>query len=99
MVRYIDAIKIIKDLQSEYHGMISDESLKIYKIIYRLNTEPTADVVEVKHGQWLDTDNFSFHKTPIYQCSVCKREVTDNYICLHKYCLHCGAKMDGGKAE
>lgn len=48
MARYIDVDKFIKDLQSEYHGMISDESLKIYEIIHRLGNEPTADVVEVE---------------------------------------------------
>lgn len=68
MARYIDADKFIKDLQSEYHGMISDESLKIYKIIHRLDNEPTADVVEVvrckeckywinKHGGFCQASN------------------------------------------
>lgn len=36
MARYIDANKFVKDLEDEYHGMISDESLKIYQIIQRL---------------------------------------------------------------
>ena len=57
---------------------------------------PIVDGDGVKHGRWFVTDSFDHHKTPIYQCSVCRKEVADNYINLHKHCLHCGAKMDEG---
>ena len=56
---------------------------------------PAADVDEVRHGFWIDTDRFDSFKTPIYQCSKCWKEVADNYIKYHKYCLHCGTEMDG----
>ena len=59
------------------------------------NFKNKSDFVEVKHGRWFETDRFDYYKTPIYQCSVCLREVADNYIILHKHCLHCGAKMEG----
>ena len=58
---------------------------------------PAADVEPVRHGRWYDEDGFDAHGSPIYRCSVCNRTVADNYISCHKYCLHCGAKMDGGK--
>lgn len=48
---------------------------------------------EVKHGKWIDTDTFDSNYSPIYQCSECYKEVADNYISCHKYCLHCGTKM------
>lgn len=54
-----------------------------------------ADVAEVRHGKWIDTETFDNHYTPIYQCSECWKEVADNYISNHKNCLHCGTKMDG----
>lgn len=55
---------------------------------------PTADVVEVKHGEWIK-------KHGIYVCSECDFTcpydvVGDNmeyWECL--YCRNCGAKMDG----
>ena len=50
----------------------------------------------VIHGRWLDTDTFDFHCIHIYQCSSYHKEVADDYISYHKYCLHCGAKMDEG---
>ena len=46
MSRYIDADKINAELMDEYHGMISDESMKIYKIMQMLDNAPTADVQE-----------------------------------------------------
>ena len=54
------------------------------------------NVKPVRHGRWYDTDRISTHKNPVYQCSVCMNEVEDHYIKHHKYCLHCGSKMDGG---
>ena len=46
-----------------------------------------ADVVEVKHAYWIEEGG----KVP--ECSNCRK------IFDHKgdYCIHCGAKMDGGK--
>lgn len=72
-----------------YHFVLGIESVMEY-----VDDLPIADVQEVKHGKWLDTDSFDNHKLPIYQCSVCLKTVADTYIKSHKYCLHCGARMD-----
>lgn len=61
---------------------------------------PTADVVEVKHGEWLDNiERVSSVGAGItkdyaigYKCSLCGR----TEICKEPYC-NCGAKMRGGK--
>lgn len=54
---------------------------------------PTADVVEVKHGEWTyDEQNECF------VCSECGLSALNNYRGLSvdsEYCPHCGAKMDG----
>lgn len=42
MARLIDADEFIKELYSEFHGMISDESLKIYQIIQRIDSAQTV---------------------------------------------------------
>ena len=59
-----------------------------------IDKEPAADVVEVKHGRWIDTGYHGYSKKPIFQCSECHGEVEDYFIKNHKFCLHCGAKMD-----
>ena len=48
-----------------------------------------------KHGFWIDMGVFDAHYQPVYQCSECNKQVADNYISCHKYCLHCGADMKG----
>ena len=99
MGRYIDAEKVKHRLfgvavSDDTYGMAISQGIDMaLKIV---NDTPTADVYEEVHGHWINTDSFDNHKTPIYQCAVCINEVADNYIHLHKYCLHCGAKMDGG---
>lgn len=45
MARLIDADQFIKELYSEFHGMISDESLKIYQIIQRIDAAQTVKSV------------------------------------------------------
>lgn len=98
MMAYIkleDAIEVCNKYKTLHKKENSRLGMGIVNDIYLdIDNLPTADVVEVKHGRWFDTDSFDHHYTPIYQCSVCRKEVADNYIDLHKYCLHCGAKMD-----
>lgn len=65
-------------------------------IYHMLKTLIAADVKPVQHGKWIDTDTFDFHCVHIYQCSNCGKEVADDYIDNHKFCLHCGADMSGG---
>jgi hypothetical protein len=45
MARLIDADQFIEELYSEFHGMISDESLKIYQIIQRIDAAQTVKSV------------------------------------------------------
>ena len=63
----------------------------IYNVI---KSAPSADVVEVRHGEWIETYNEMV-------CSKCHlppltKEVTNGTIeILTKYCPNCSAKMDG----
>ena len=81
MPRYIDANKIkltgltFEDVNNEIYFSLSD----IRKAIEQI---PTADVVEVRRGEWM-LDG---------RCSEC----LENPLTTHNtYCPHCGAKMDG----
>ena len=60
----------------------------------KVNAMEEVKAAPVRHGRWIETDYFDAHKVPIYECSACFQEVADHYIKCHKYCLHCGAKMD-----
>jgi hypothetical protein len=81
--RLIDADALNRALIEEYHGMLSDETLKIYQVIRILDECPTVDAVEVVHGRW-DRSGY---------CTVC-----DFWTCYcndYQYCPNCGAKMRG----
>ena len=72
------------------------ESLITVKHIDRVVVLPAADVVEVRHGEWVN-------KIGLYECSACGKtcpydvqaDVISYWEC--RYCPNCGAKMDGGK--
>ena len=60
----------------------------------------SADVVEVRHGEWLDrTRIIAGQRDYCFECSKC------GYIYWYQipfsfyYCAHCGAKMDGERKE
>ena len=103
MARYIDADKLIghlKDLIEECENPNVDTQPITYGTVLGLKgalsfaeTLPTADVVEVKHGEWVGGEFNNYSGEYEEQCSNCKkfsREYT------RPYCPNCGAKMDGG---
>jgi hypothetical protein len=67
-----------------------------------LDYVPTADVAEVKHGEWKPIVTQDSYLEPPYcdtcKCSVCEYEI-DVSETVYKYCPNCGAKMDGGKND
>jgi hypothetical protein len=54
---------------------------------------PTADVVEVKHGRWIERPYLMLSATKF--CSLCDSDYKMPYK-NYNYCPNCGAKMDGG---
>lgn len=92
MARYIDAEELtdeIKSLRVTIFGMdIFSDNAKD-SVLRVIDEQPTADVVEVKHGYWIEEGG----KVP--ECSICKK------ICVNKgdYCIHCGADMRGDKND
>lgn len=63
---------------------IRREMMAVRKII---ENQPTVDVQEVRHGEWLENDYGYCH------CSNCRYE-HDSPECITPYCPECGAKMD-----
>ena len=99
MPRYIDADKLIEEYKGNILTAQTDYAEGCRDIIEDIKNAPTADVQEVKHAHWIFTDHYGYYHTPIYECSNCQKMVEDNFIHIHKYCLHCGAKMDEEDGE
>ena len=100
--RYVNYDKLLE----ERHRLGLDETSKIHKVNafnQFIDRMPTADVAEVKHGEWISASPCGYYD---FYCSCCKEfAITyedSNYrerYHLTDYCPFCGAKMDGGKAE
>ena len=90
---YISRQAIIKYFNDEYHGMISDESLKIYQIIEIIRELPSVAIpsAEPQTGHWI------WQTEDIYKCSECGEDIhvkevmnKPQYIC----CPICGCPME-----
>ena len=100
MARYIDADKITIP-KGFFNG------LNTSKLLDWINKQPTADVVEVKHGEWKDKYGGKYHNK-LYVCSLCGEKALHGYYMnelyqvkdrqvLTDYCPQCGAKMKEGE--
>ena len=93
MSKYIELEKALEsiDLIAENDGEKFDKDSARYAI----QTTETADVQEVKHGEWLFIEDR-------FRCSVCDAAIpkvttacNKSFINeTYKYCRWCGAKMD-----
>jgi hypothetical protein len=98
MARYIDGDKL-KERMLKYYECLKErvkgrpykgDTLMDYEVVDMIedciDSVPTADVAEVRHGRWEDRDGKTW-------CSLCQ---ASNKQYKPPYCPHCGAKMDKG---
>ena len=100
----VDAISrqvVIKHLHNEYHGMISDESMKIYEIINMLKEQPSV-TPKPRKGHWIShrehCENLGVMPSGLgsyFWCSECDCGIDSNYFhrVNYNYCPNCGADM------
>ena len=92
MARYIDADKISSYIRENFSidkTKNADICFAFIDLMNWLDDQPTADVEEVKHGEWI----YFYDTKGIKRCK-CSECIT-SYGCLDTpYCPNCGAKMD-----
>lgn len=60
------------------------------------NSFPAADVVEMRHGRWMDAE--SDGGCTVWHCSACSCPVkTIGGYPIYRHCPMCGARMDKEK--
>ena len=89
MSRYIDADALLNAINQNIAEAHNERCAQILEAVLYA---PTADVAEVKHGEWLLGKYKCMDRSV---CSVCNAvyEGGDAW----NYCPRCGAKMDGEK--
>ena len=116
MAEYIEREVVIDEIESTtwYHincqkNLVegaAGEADALYKAtdIYNvIKSTPTADVVEVRHGKWIENQEpLGWCDVDCIECSVCHESwimdedsSIDDYECIWHYCPNCGAKMNG----
>ena len=91
MAEYIEREKLINELQHlPEQGELS--YLGIYDCV---NTIPTADAQEVKHGKWEQCFEDFREQIEGDKCSACGFEHYGSSVSHYHYCPNCGARMDG----
>ncbi len=86
MSKYIDREDLLKNLKR-----FAPEHLTPL-IVSLIEKQPTADVVEVRHGKWIDCVEKISGKIQI-TCSQCGRFLS--VYLPYNFCPNCGARMDG----
>ena len=90
MPEYIEREALL--LQIDLHGTnkfgMLDENIREF-----IKKQPTADVVEVRHGEWIAVSSSDMSIGKAFKCSKCQKMRYG--VRLPPYCQECGAKMDG----
>ena len=86
MPRYIDADLILPEMESKFD--MQELYLPVHFQKFIVDEIPTADVAPVRHGRW---ETGYFHDRV---CSCCLHPDNDLEERAHRFCPHCGAKMD-----
>lgn len=109
MPRYIDADalreKVLYHADTMNHAGNHEQAKAFNYCLCIIDDMPTADVVEVKHGEWIDGLDIPKEERERHPyvylhgeifCSVCYKEAyfdTDYGQQLFDYCPNCGTKM------
>ena len=97
MSKYINADKLCEDLMSRWEIADKEKEKEIQSIMADIVTpivvgQPSADVVEVKHGKWIRLPDGwdGVDEYERYKCSVCNQP---NSWGDTPFCRWCGADM------
>ena len=87
---YIEREALLKELELLAKYEYGERRQGILGVCATIRNKSTADVVEVRHGEWRYEGNYK-------ACSLCGTFVEWNTLGTShwKYCPYCGAKMDG----
>lgn len=89
MKEYIDRAVVKDEILSWAVCINHPELLSKEDTMYCIDSIPTADVMEVRHGRWIAFDP---KNTECKECSICGYLFARLYP--SNYCPNCGSRMD-----
>ena len=94
---YIEREAIEKAFAEEISTNYLDDYAKGFQAaLLAVMSIPTADVAPVRHGYWVEQENWATDDY-YYTCSACGEDYnTIDGTPDYNFCPNCGAKMDGG---
>lgn len=99
---YIERGALKNVLEAKADMAVGTPKEVFHHVAKMLDLLPAADVVEVRHGEWLETQEpLGWRDVDCIECSVCHESwimnedsSIDDYECMWHHCPNCGAKMD-----
>ena len=105
MAEYIEreaTLNVLRNLGSRDYRREKGTIADAMKMIMHPHYTPSADVVEVRHGYWVNVNDFGGGNC-FASCSVCgtqhKAENPTVLKAFQRHCRWCGAKMDGKEKD
>ena len=96
MPEYIEREAVMKTAKNGNHSDFGISMADLTSLREVLEDTPTADVAEVKHGEWKLCYEDWRKQIAGDECSVCGFQHFGVSISHYHYCPRCGARMDGG---
>lgn len=96
-MRLVDADEAIPTLEGLTEQVQTEGATLVKALIFAAlksrSVIPTVDAVPVKHGRWIKR-GYACGESE-YKCSACGETEWRTSSARMKYCMFCGAKMDG----
>ena len=93
MARYIDADLILPEMESKFD--MQELYLPVHFQELIMDEIPTADVVPIHHGHWIEEYDCGYitpHCSECGETALTKEETSYDYV-YSSYCPNCGAKL------
>lgn len=101
MPEYIEREATLRGIERREALMVGDKLVSVNGMKTFIENRPAADVVPVRHGEWIlghvEPGYFTPGGNRPWICSKCKQVVSWSLARPeYNYCRNCGAKMEGG---
>ena len=94
LVELLRDVQYLGGLEEKIADHLIENGVTVQEWISADKRMPTQEDAPVRHGRWIKV-GYACGETE-WQCSACKETEWRTSASRLKYCLFCGAKMDGG---